>query len=435
MDIAFGIVDFIALKFPTKILIAELLFCLRLERRSHFWWRFIPCAALFLALPYIQNEFSIIIGGWFALYFFLYYIYSIFLIIFCFKMDWKTWLFYCSSAYAMEHCSSALHLAAIDLFVSQNPRMFFSWQVLCIRLFVNLITYVILYFVFVCKVTRTDTSLIKFSYIGVMSFVIVLLVNILSIWMLHRGRDMYHNLYDAICCMLILFAQYSIVVISESVKKNRRMQAILHEREEQNRRVEEDIKFINIKYHDLKHWLSEANGSGLMAISEGDIKKLGDSMRVYNCYFKTGNPSLDVVLTHFKMLCERSGAEFSCIIACNISDYLDEDDIYALFGNALDNALESVSAETEPEKKVIELTILKKQNILAVHLENYCGRPLTFDDGLPVTTKGDSVAHGFGMKSIRYIVEKYGGHLTVSQERDMFYLDIILPPASENSSS
>ena len=418
MEIAFAIVDFIALKFPTKILIAELLFCLRLERRKHFWWRFIPLSVFFLAMPYIHNEFSIIIGGWFALYFVLYYIYSIFLIIFCFKMDWKTWLFYCSSAYAMEHCSSALHLAAIDLFVSQNPRMFFSWQVLCIRLFVNLITYVVLYFVFVRKVTRTDTSLIKFSYIGVMSFVIVLLVNILSI-----------------CCMLILFAQYSIVVISESVKKNRRMQAILHEREEQNRRVEEDIKFINIKYHDLKHWLSDAKGSGLVGISEGDIKKLGSSMQVYNCYFKTGNPSLDVVLTHFKMLCERSCVEFTCLIACNISDYLDEDDIYALFGNALDNALESVSGEADPEKKVIELTILKKQNILAVHLENYCGKPLTFDDGLPVTTKGDSMVHGFGMKSIRYIVEKYGGHLTVSQERDMFYLDIILPPVSENPDS
>ena len=74
MEILFGIVDFFALKFPTKILIAELLDCRKLERRSHFWWRFVPAAAFFLAWPYIQNEFSVILGGWFALYFFLYYI-------------------------------------------------------------------------------------------------------------------------------------------------------------------------------------------------------------------------------------------------------------------------------------------------------------------------------------------------------------------------
>ena len=425
MEILFGIVDFFALKFPTKILIAELLFCRKLERRSHFWWRFVPAAAFFLAWPYIQNEFSVMLGGWFALYFFLYYIYSIFLVLLCFKIDWKTWLFYCSSAYALEHCSSALHLAAIDLYVSKNPRMFFSWQVMLIRLFVNLATYIVLYFIFVRRVTRTDTSIIKFSYIGVMSFVIVLLVNILSVWMLHRGRDMYHNLYDGICCMLILFAQYSIVVISESVQKNSRMEAILYQREVQNRRVEEDIKFINIKYHDLKHWMSQLGSGGLRAMSDGDLKKLGDSMSVYNCYFKTGNPSLDVVLTHFKMMCERAGVQLTCMIGGNISDYLDEDDVYALFGNALDNALESVSAEGDEQKKLIFLTISEKTGLLSIHLENYCGQKLEFADGLPVTTKGDRAFHGYGMRSIRYIVEKYDGHMTVSQNDGMFCLDIL----------
>ena len=37
--------------FHVQILVIELLFCLHLEKKSHFWLRFVPGAALYLALP------------------------------------------------------------------------------------------------------------------------------------------------------------------------------------------------------------------------------------------------------------------------------------------------------------------------------------------------------------------------------------------------
>ena len=42
-----------------------------------------------------------------------------------------------------------------------------------------------------------------------------------------------------------------------------------------------------------------------------------------------------------------------------------------------------------------------------LHIENYCEDELEFRNGLPVSTKGDDNYHGFGMKSIQYVVEKY----------------------------
>ena len=47
--------------------------------------------------------------------------------------------------------------------------------------------------------------------------------------------------------------------------------------------------------------------------------------------------------------------------------------------------------------------------------------------GIPLTTKSDKNYHGFGMKSIRQVVEKYGGSLTVNAENDLFRLMILLP--------
>lgn len=45
-------------------------------------------------------------------------------------------------------------------------------------------------------------------------------------------------------------------------------------------------------------------------------------------------------------------------------------------------------------------------------------------DGLPVTTKEDTDFHGFGMKSIRMIVEKYKGNLSISAKDGVFKVNI-----------
>ena len=45
---------------------------------------------------------------------------------------------------------------------------------------------------------------------------------------------------------------------------------------------------------------------------------------------------------------------------------------------------------------------------------------------MPVTEK-DSKYHGFGMKSMKLIVDEYGGELEVSVSGDIFRLEFILP--------
>ena len=50
------------------------------------------------------------------------------------------------------------------------------------------------------------------------------------------------------------------------------------------------------------------------------------------------------------------------------------------------------------------------------------------ENGLPVTTKLDEQGfHGFGMKSIRLIAEKYDGSLSVKTQDNVFNLNILLP--------
>ena len=50
---------------------------------------------------------------------------------------------------------------------------------------------------------------------------------------------------------------------------------------------------------------------------------------------------------------------------------------------------------------------------------------IEFEDGLP-KTQDDPDWHGFGMKSMNRIAEKYNGMLTVEQRGRLFLLDILL---------
>ena len=66
-----------------------------------------------------------------------------------------------------------------------------------------------------------------------------------------------------------------------------------------------------------------------------------------------------------------------------------------------------------------------------IRMENTCAEKLRFEDGLPLTTKADARFHGFGMKSMRSTVEKYGGSLVAEQDENWFSLKILIPMKSD----
>ena len=112
-------------------------------------------------------------------------------------------------------------------------------------------------------------------------------------------------------------------------------------------------------------------------------------------------------------------------------DFMSTLDIYALLGNALDNAIENVSRYDDDDKRVISLTIKAVGDFLSIQLENYCEGDVVFADGLPVTTKRNRQYHGFGMKSMRHLATKYGGSMVTSVKDHVFILQILLPMPPE----
>ena len=107
--------------------------------------------------------------------------------------------------------------------------------------------------------------------------------------------------------------------------------------------------------------------------------------------------------------------------------FMDVMDICSIFGNALDNAIECEKKISDPEKRLIHVSAFTQKNFLIIRFENYYEGSLTFREQLPVTTKKEPEFHGYGLKSLRYTVRKYGGEVDVSTQDNWFHLKILIP--------
>ena len=97
-------------------------------------------------------------------------------------------------------------------------------------------------------------------------------------------------------------------------------------------------------------------------------------------------------------------------------------------GNSvLDNAIECELTIQDKKKRLIHLAVYAKRDFLVIQCGNYCEDTPEFQDGLPVSTKGDGAYHGFGVKSIRRAAEKYGGTMTIHTRDSWFELNIVIP--------
>ena len=106
---------------------------------------------------------------------------------------------------------------------------------------------------------------------------------------------------------------------------------------------------------------------------------------------------------------------------------MDAMDICTIFGNVLDNAIECETDIAEKEKRLIHLALFSKKEFLVIRVENYFEGKLDFKEGVPVTTKKDADHHGYGIKSVRYTAEKYGGSVSIRTHENWFEIDILIP--------
>ena len=191
----------------------------------------------------------------------------------------------------------------------------------------------------------------------------------------------------------------------------------------------ENIEIINIKCHDLRHRIRDFRAHG--AIGEQAFEELERSIHIYDALIKTDNEVLDVILSGYMLRCRKDKIELTCMLDGRAVAFMEEMDLYSLFGNMLENAYEYEQSVQEEDNRFISLRVSQAEGKVTIHMENYFIGNVRISDGVVATTKGDVNYHGFGMKSMKRIAEKYGGKMKVTVADGMFQTEIVLPCPAE----
>ena len=235
-------------------------------------------------------------------------------------------------------------------------------------------------------------------------------------------------IYAAISCSLGLVMQFSITTRNRLENDTQMLEQMLHIEKHQHEMKEESINIIQLKCHDLKYQISALKDMTSSAQREDSIRELEKSVMIYDSMAHCGNDSVDLIITEKSLICEQHQIKFSYLVDGQQLSFMSAVDLYALFHNALDNAIESVR-KAPAEHRFISLRVQRHGSMLLLHLDNYCQDPPRFVDGLPQTSKGDSNYHGFGTRSICYVARKYGGEVRMNASDHHFTLDILFPLA------
>ena len=201
---------------------------------------------------------------------------------------------------------------------------------------------------------------------------------------------------------------------------------LLHMQKENYRTSAESVELVNRKYHDLKHQIQLLRSE---IASEDKLRYLDEmeqEIQSYETQNKTGNKALDTLLTAKSIRCQSLGISMTCVADGKELGFMKPTDLSVLFGNALDNAIESAEKLPDESKRLIHVSVARQKSFVRIRMENCYEGELQFADGLPVTAK-DAKYHGYGMKSIRSIVEKYDGSMTVKAQDGWFELRVLFP--------
>ena len=227
--------------------------------------------------------------------------------------------------------------------------------------------------------------------------------------------------------IMILYVYQSRICELLAEKELRNIHSMLKAQYDKYRNYQDTFDMINMKYHDLKHQIA-----GLRAEMSDEERKqwidtLEQELESYSPEMQTGNSVLDILIAGKMMNCRANNIKMTCVADGNILDFMHVADICTVFGNALDNAIESVSLIDDPEKRLIHLAISPKKNFVLIQINNYCENNIVIKNGYPVTTKADKGNHGFGLKSIRYTIEKYNGTLNFDLNDNWFEVKMLIP--------
>ena len=405
-----------------QLFFAEALFFPVLERRDRFWLRF---ALSFVAFALLSLVVTNIIYRWLpsGLNSFTIFLFSLGMGAVCFKNSFKETLFCFVGAQLLQNLAhnleNLIYLPFSDK-ISDVGWFFISVSVMAA-------VYVAAYFVIIRRFSGgKKISLQSYGVLSIAVFSMLFCYLVQFLLQVYNLDAVWVNRMPLLLCdVMALMLQFGLQGYKWKVDEIADLERFIAQENKHYEALQANIDIINMKAHDLKHFIADLRG-GKYADDSG-LAEIQEAVEKYEQTANTGNKALDSVLTEKMYACHKNGIAFSMLVQGSELSFMSLADITSVFGNILSNAIECEQGVEDREKRYIFLKVFRTGGLICIHAENYSTAQPQFKDSLPMTTKGSGDYHGFGLKSVRYVAKKYGGNLTLSATGEKFVVDIIIP--------
>lgn len=193
--------------------------------------------------------------------------------------------------------------------------------------------------------------------------------------------------------------------------------------QEQLRRERHELKN---RYFYIQTLLREHQYSKLDAY----LEKVTGEVLVSSSAIETGNALLDYLLNSKIDEAQSHGIKTYAEVTLPSKMPVENDALFTILANLLDNAIEASMEESEPD---LQITIKCVQSYLVCKVSNQVSRDVLVENPELHTTKGNAPEHGFGIKIIRSTIAQCNGMFDVSVENGYFVAKVMLPIFYTNS--
>lgn len=223
---------------------------------------------------------------------------------------------------------------------------------------------------------------------------------------------------------------YMTILLNKSQRESERLRLTAQQEEfrfQYAQNVKKQYEEISRVRHDMKQTHSVV--MSLLMESKSDeaieyMKKAAKQISDFDVVIDIGNDFVNAILNAKLSEAKRNGITVLCSADKNASG-IDEVDLCNLLGNLLDNAIEACE-KCRDRQRFIEIKIRLCGNKYLLEVENTAPENTLENNKLLSTTKDDPSRHGYGVKSIKSISEKYDGMVDFSQSEDRFRSIVIL---------
>ena len=231
-----------------------------------------------------------------------------------------------------------------------------------------------------------------------MSVVIAILIFVMILWVKNRILQEENN-------TLVMEEQLQHQKYCEMIEVMEQNQELIHDTKHHFLIVQEYLK--NEEYENLQKY----------------VKQISDEFQRTVPKVYTGIKILDFILEQKRVVAQKSGIRYEIDTMLLTGIPTTEQETCALFGNLLDNAIEACCL-VKTEEKWIKIQIQQINQLLSIELLNTFEIPCIRKQGVFETIKEERSVHGYGIKSMRRIVDKHQGLIAYEEKEKIFITKI-----------